>query len=184
MGSHQHNDIDGDALELVIPPAGMTVLHQLGLLLGAGAPLMCGAMFAVFLATTKMPSEWWPIFGAGLVLFFALPAILVTLGIVRHARTATSVRITPESLAVERPGSLRNKHTAIGIDELEELTIVSGAGLVSTSSGRRPPITLMNLLPSHRIVARSDRASVSFGEGLSTGELEWLKSLVQSAVTA
>ena len=87
------------------------------------------------------------------------------------------VDVSPRELRVEQTGLLRTSTTIVPTEELEELEVV-GAGALQGSRSR-PTFGSAQV-----IVARSDRAMVAFGNGLSPAELKWMRAVIWNVVSA
>ena len=65
--------------------------------------------------------------------------------------------------------------------ELEELQVIAGPELPSGGAARS--VAAVFALGGH-IVARSDRATLTLGCGLSRAELDWMRAVIWNVVTA
>ena len=86
--------------------------------------------------------------------------------------SATHIEVSPSKFIVERKGFLAASREEISADELEGLNVVGqpvGSGLQSLNRGQY-------------ILARSDEKEINFGLGLENDELEWLVSVVKTAL--
>jgi hypothetical protein len=113
-------------------------------------------------------------------LFFMIPFFIMAYVAARGATSKTIVEVDSTKLRVERVGPLGRSVEEITVSELEELDVV-GAGGVPKSNSASQAITFAG---RGAIVARSDRTTVRFGESLEAPELEWLKAVIESAITS
>lgn len=196
---------EGHSVCIEIPSAGFKRIHLLSLVPGFIFAACVYLFFFRDFMQLPAPGIVRFIFGGVIVVFFIGAPIVVSLG---HALRLTSKRyivtVTPALLAVEQKRALRSRKIEIPIDELEELELVKiestmDASVIEKRQGR--PLTsqeqlrmqrmldsnsflgkLIKLLIRSGIVARSDRQTVKFGEGLSSEELKYLHSLIIKAI--
>lgn len=140
----------------------------------------------------------------GFVLLFSV--LLPLVAALRSSAGSSRVTVTRAFLRVEEGLGGKRRTIEIPADELEELEYadrramlkaldVSGmkklkdfgdTGTPRLPDGRPVPkilLTLSRMVPSHGITARSDRAVVTFGQGLPDEELTYLHFLVRKILT-
>ncbi|MCX7805529.1 MAG: hypothetical protein N3A38_10120, partial [Planctomycetota bacterium] len=98
------------------------------------------------------------------------PLVAVAGGTIRAAVSRTTVEASPRELRVTVKGILLSKTTSIPADELEELLIGKAEGAKKKGPSFVPG--------GEALLARSDKATLSFGAGLSREELEWIRSAI------
>ncbi len=119
---------------------------------------------------------------------------------------STRIAVTRALLRVEGGRGGKRQTTEIPADELEELEYVDrrsalkeiempgmkklkdfgNTGTPRLPDGRPVPkilLTLIRLVPSQGITARSDRVAVNFGNGLRDDELAYLYALIRKILT-
>ncbi|MHC4252263.1 MAG: hypothetical protein ACYS9X_24355 [Planctomycetota bacterium] len=166
-----------------LPPPGLGTVGAVAVVIGlvfACVPFVFfgGAFFATDLLEDI--GNAWPFFiFAGI---FALVWLGGTLGfVVKTVKKATArgrLVVDPRGLTFETRSFLGTKTVTISADELEELE------LVGADDPRVPAAVPAFMGSDEHVVARSDRAEVEFGRGLSRGELEWLRDTVRFIVTS
>ncbi len=170
---HTHADV----LTLELFPPGLTSAVKRRLALGVSAPAFAAMLFVAMMATIQTPTYILLTMGCVLLFFLGIPLLVVAASMIRGAQTATTIEITPDRFTVIQPGLLQESVTTIEIDALEEVEIIGAI--------RPAPTALHSFLYGlPRMIARSDQASVAFGEGLSADEMAWLKAMILNAVTA
>jgi len=99
-------------------------------------------------------------------------SILAGVGLLlRSLRRSDTIRVTPERLHIRTQGAVFVTNSEISADALEELRIVEPKDdKQSTEKGR--------------IIARSDRTTIKFGDDLSKEEKEWIKTVLETMLTA
>ncbi len=107
------------------------------------------------------------------LMFIVLPWLLPAIAALRAARLRITLEVSPRELRVVTKGILRETSAAIPADELEELQVIPAGQAPGTPSAK-----------GHVLFARSDRAALAFGEGLSHDELTWLRAVVWNVVSA
>jgi hypothetical protein len=142
------------------------------------------------------------------ILFFMvlLPVLTAVLSLIRSRRQVTRITATRAFLRREEKSGGRMTAVEIPSDELEELTFAGRRSLPAQSElpgrekgmvigdtgrprfpdGRPIPgilLSLMRLVPSEGITARSDKATLTFGGGLSDAELAYLHALIRKILT-
>jgi hypothetical protein len=145
------------------------------------------------------------IFGTVILVFFIIAPISVSFGqALSRASQRYVIAVNPGRLSVQERRFLGSKKTEIPLDELEELELVKAN--VPTDSAeyekrRGRPFTsqeelqmqrmldstsffskLLKSLASPRIVARSDRQTIEFGNGLAGEELRYLHDSILKAI--
>ncbi len=116
--------------------------------------------------------------GVGLALLVASELMLVALAvrIAAGAWRTRRLRVWPDGVRLEVEGPVSTALTELASAEIEDVEVV--AGVEEVGPGR----FLARAQP--RIVLRSDRVDVEFGQGLSRAELEWLRDTVRFIVTS
>lgn len=171
-------DADGDSLLVTVPPTGLTVIHKIAVVVLLGVGLLGGALLLGFSA-----------FGSGgpsffdwiMAAFMAFPVLGMVASILHSAKKSTELRASPDGLELVELG-LRRKKRFMPVNELEELLITSVVGM--QKSGQGPGLgAFLGGMDKETVVARSDKDTFTFGSGLSREELEWLKALIEKALT-
>lgn len=164
--------LEDDTLVLEIPPSGFTARLAFQLAIVVAAPMMIGSVF--FGALMVGGVDDWTFFLWMVVMMLGVPLLAIGVPTINLARQRTVLKLTPQTLTVSCRGPFFGRTTAIPADELEELEIVPGHPSSNRGLFRQ----------GSSILARSDHASVQFGEGLTLDELRWIRDLVHSVVTA
>lgn len=158
-------EVRGDATALVIPAAGFGLMEYL--LLGSGAIMfLVGAGLAISVIAGQESTDPFQ---------YALPAVLLIPGLVfvlkavKEATTSQRITISPRGFTVKRRGPLSFSTKTIPVNELEDLAPGRVGGKMFGGSV---------------LLARSDRAALAFGKGLSEAEQEWLLVVIQKALLA
>ena len=164
--------IEGETLVLEIPPGGVR-LFSLPLGLAVAAPLFAGVMFFTGVGLGELNGQMmsFMLLVAGVII--GVPVLTIAGPTLHRAWQRTILELTPHTLTVIGRSPLYRSTTRIPTDELEELEIVFGSGM-----GR------IGFRGGHVILARSDHASVQFGQGLPIEELHWVRDVVHSVVTS
>lgn len=175
---------------------------------GAGL-VFGGAAFYFFTRFMELPAPGpirYVFIGFFIVFFLLAPLVKLLQRIRRDSREPVVVAATTSFLRVEEGRKGKRKVTEIPANELEELELptretlsntieipgkfssypLPDTGIPRLPDGRPMPrflASLMRLVPSPGIVARSDRASVQFGAGLSEDELRYLHALIRKALS-
>ncbi len=100
------------------------------------------------------------------------------LSIVKKATARGRLVVDPRELKLEMRSFMGTKTERISADELEELE------LVRPGNPRIPEALRALVGAEERVVARTDRATIELGRGLSHAELEWLAATVRFIVTS
>ena len=183
---------------------GLTIeLPQGGNLLSALVPvLLFGAVFVFFLlpigqlilSDDSMPYEMKLIFGGFFSFFLGLlPLLLLVFRLLRALTFRVRVVVDGRKLRVEQAFSGSKKAVEIPADELEELELADppvsmeqveefrrlGQGNIRVKLMMR----IIRMGKPSGITARSDKASVTFGENLNPEDQAYLYALVKQAVT-
>ena len=172
----------GDTLAFDIPPRGFTPILLVPLAIGLVIPtVVYFAFLRHVLGDEKMPLPVKLLFTAFIGGFFiALPLLVTWGGALSSARRRARVEVSPTELRVTQSGLLPGRAKLILTAELEELEIVGES--VAKGQASSTPKFLGGA--RHVIVARSDRATLTFGAGLSREELEWMRAIIWNVVTA
>jgi hypothetical protein len=164
--------IGGGEAEFIIPARGFQPAMWLLLI-----PVLLFSGFAYFfvlrhfLGGDGLFAESWPLvlFAAA---FLILPALAMAGVIDRQATIEERVAVSPQTLRVETRTRFSNRSTEIPSDELEDLDF-----------GNLDPARGTGISKRGGICARSDRASVVFGSGLSQDDQRWLRDIIEYVVT-
>ena len=178
------SSVTGDILTFEIPPLGFRPL----VLFIMGASLLCPLVFAgvfvvPFTLTEDVPLGVKLIFAGVLcILFIGVPVGIAWTFALRMAKKTARVDVSPLELRVTVRGLFRSSTHAIPTAELEELQVVNLTKTPKATVG--PKIGLALLGSGGVILARSDRATLTFGTGLSAAELDWMRDVIWNVVTA
>lgn len=173
-------EIEGERIVLTTPPAGFGIRHIV--IIAPALIIPCIVVFAFALPMwrdEKMPMEMKYICLGFLGLFFVLvPLLFAIVSALRGARRWTRVIASASSLRVENHGLIGTKVVEIPAEEVEELVLPEpGPG------EQQVPAFLKSFIKTKGIQARSDAAAVTFGEGLSIPELQWIHAVVRKMLT-
>ncbi len=201
----------GDGVVLEIPGPRLGAKHYVSI--GVAAVISVFALSFLLFNLDPSDLTWPPstqnAFFAGMVLllFVAGPIISVLVHVRRDTRRSTRVTASPALLRVEERIKGKVKSAEIPGDQLEELTLPTlqdaaavmneqqtgkpreetvDTGVIRMSDGRPMPgilVSMLKMAPSPGIVARSDRATITFGAGLSEPELQYLRALILKTMT-
>ncbi len=196
-----------DGLILEIPGPGITRSHwiQFSLVLA-----FIGFVFYFFMGFFKLPGPAlirYFFLGFFLIFFILGPLWTFLRHLHREARRSTLITVTPALLRVEERAGGKSTVTEIPADALEELDLppsqgrggsiswpnrlpqydLPETGIARLPDGRPMPrilFSLMKLVKSPGITARSDTAGVQFGAGLPEEELHYLHALMKKTLTS
>ncbi|NQT54246.1 hypothetical protein HQ576_19470 [bacterium] len=160
---------EGDGLLLALPPLASRARRGVFWRLMVAVVLVGGLLGSV---PVMVAWDVHPVLGV--LVGAGISAVVAAIPFIR-----VSIVVSPEELRVERRWLSHTRIMVMATSELEELAIVS-AGKTGDGSthvtmfGEDAPV----------VMARSDRASICFGAGLERGEIEWLRAVVESIVTA
>jgi hypothetical protein len=195
--------IEGSRVSIEIPASGIQGAHKLvlGMLF---AFLALEVPFLLPIGARADSSGWadLPLFVAFSVMVFLVPVVTVAGFLFSASRKRVLVGASTGGLRVEERAPLLSSVTEISGHEIEELEFSdveanlssqrdaqAKARFPSGASGPKqfaiPPMlrSLLHLLGrGGKITARSDRDSVSFGNGLSNGEAEYLVAVIKRAL--
>lgn len=161
--------IEGDEVVLMIPPKGCT-FEAFGYLI-SWAVLLPGLAFFLFRPFRELAAgadSAKPVFVV-LVMVVSIFAGVVLL--LRSLRRSDTIRATPGRLHIRTQGAVFVLSSEIPANELEELRVIEPKDdKRSTEKGR--------------IVARSDRTTIEFGHDLSQEKKEWIKTVLETMLTA
>lgn len=174
-GQRCRTRVVADTLCVEMPPRGVSTRHAVFGVLAAGiAAFFLLAMVLPIALDERMPGgvKAFAIAFIGF-LFIAVPLLLALWSAARAARLRKAVEVSPRELRVITHSVLRDRTVVIPCDELEELAIVPVGTVPGALAGR-----------GEAILARSDRATACFGEGLSHDELLWLRAVIWNVASA
>ena len=179
-GMRSVQSVVGDTLAFEIPATGLRAGHMFTMAIGLLIPAFVYFVFIrQILGEENMPGAMKAVFvGVLLVIFVGLPLLSTWGGALSSARRTARVEVSPRELRVTERGLLRTSSKAIPTDELEELEVVRASDI----GGQRSKAGMVGKDPV--IVARSDKASLTFGAGLSRAEVDWMRAVVWNVVTA
>jgi hypothetical protein len=161
-------EFDGTIFEL--PPAGLNPMATVSLI--TGIVFSVGA--AVSMLNPESFSPWWLAFIP--LFFFATLVIGIPLGVLLKGLYARQqLVVSPRALVVSYRGLLRTRRHELPSEELEELAI-------SHSMDNIDGATPVWVRLTSKMLARSDRRSLAFGEGLNRFELQWLERAIGAAL--
>lgn len=191
---------------LEIPGQGVTLSHwvQFGLVLCFVGGVL--HFFVPFLKFPAPPGVRYFFLGFFLIFFVLGPLGAILRHMYKDSKRSTLVTVNRGFLRVEERAGRKNKLTEIPADKLEELELpaiktitqtiqlpdkypkynLPDTGTPRLPDGRPMPrilVSLMKLIKSPGITARSDAAWVQFGSGLSEGELKYLHALIKKILT-
>ena len=181
--------IEGAELTLDLPPKGLGARH-VWMLVGLAVSAVIAAAFMVgVLMREKTPPGVRIVMGCVMgVLFVGVPALAVFAKILSDARVHTRVIASLKRLRVEKHGLLRRQVTEIPADDLEELEAPDHAALppeaAKLSGFARKMAIAMARRSRKGIQARSDQASVEFGQDLSDEEQAWVCAILRHMLSA
>lgn len=165
--------IEGETLVMEIPPGGLSRMLSFPLVVAGAAPLIAGLMFFNGIRLGDMNGQMMSFLLVASGAIVGIPLLTIVAPTLHRAWQRTTLELTSHTLTVTSRSPLYRSTTRIPADELEELEIIFG-GDMGRGWGR----------PGHSILARSDHASVQFGEGLPMEELRWVRDVVHSVVTS
>jgi hypothetical protein len=196
----------GDGLVLEIPAAAASrALQALPLVVGLVFFVIVGRnFFSAFLGVDSPPGVRLGIVGVVLLLFLGGPIALVLRGFRGRQRT-TRVTVTRDLLRVEGEAAGRTGVAEIPAAELEDLLaptprslvaetgsrdartprLVDDSGTLRMPDGRPAPrilLSIIKLVGSPGITARSDTTVVTFGRGLPEQETAYLHAVIRKTI--
>ena len=164
--------LDGDTAVFEIPPRGFTAIHYALLAVSIVFPaIIYFVFFRNIVYSQNMPIAAKAVLGGFIgIVFILMPFIAVAGAAIRGAVARTTVEASPRELRVTVKGILLSRTTSMSADELEELLVGEAA-----VAKKQEPVLAAN---AKALLARSDKVTVSFGEGLPIEELEWIKAAI------
>jgi hypothetical protein len=153
-------------LSFEIPRRGLGGLGWFSILMGAGTLAVVALLWIHGASDVETPPGRKWLFGILMAVLVVVPLLLVLVMLpISNAVARVRVDVSPRELRVTRKSLFGTSVTAIPADALEELELASEEGDAA-------------------ILARSDQASVTFGEGLYEDELAWMAAVIKTVVTA
>lgn len=166
-------DYDGSNLQVEIPPPGLKAGFIVGIIAIGMFELIFISVFAVpFFSKSDLGEMGFVFMGIFALFFLGIPT-LILLKLIGNAFLANqSIAVNSASLTVSK-GWPRKKTMSIPRSEIEEFFI----GVKSRhSSGGKAPVRFGSF---KEVIAVSDRAQLSFGNGLPKEELEYVHALAK-----
>ena len=188
-----------------IPGPALTWLHYLPVLFPVGFAAAVAWFFLPALLTLPMP-DWVRYFALGFIglFFIAGPVLSALLHVLRLRNQFERVTVTKAFLRVEALKQGKRSAAEIPVDELEDLVAPTAKSLMDSvevpgmkkvdlgdtgiprmPDGRPVPRLLQSILKmvgSRGITARSDKAVVEFAAGLDEAETAYLFALVRKTI--
>ncbi len=156
------NNSNGETV-FSLPSPGFKPIHAIPLVIGFGwAAMGCIFVMPIFLrgGTPPFPMNLLVI---GFLLFWTFgPLLFMVPVMLRSVKTRETILISSRQLRLEQKRLVGKHISEIALDKLEELEIKHGGV----------------------IVARSDKQTLEFGDGLSREELQWLQDAIHAVVVA
>ena len=186
--------IEGRSVILDLPSAGLGIGHVVGLIAGVVFPVIVALLILRPIWQEDMPRPAkYMIMGFLGVVFVLLPFLAAVGAALSQARSSVRITASPERLSVERRGLLFNKTRAIPADDLEELILPgNGEGEAARNALEKSNLPdgvkafLGTLVKPQRrgLLARSDAATLEFGNELPDAELRWIHAVILRIMTA
>lgn len=176
-GSRIAFSASGETLTLEVPPRPLGTGRKAGYALAAAGPVVfiAVAVLAVVYGDGGQPGAI--VLGIVIAFMFLVlaPAVVFTCSY-RAASKHWRVTVSPDNLRVEIRGFMRKGETILAAAEIENLTVldVNTDTITDDASGYA--------LGEKLILARSDKVRISFGDGLSEVEIEWLKAVIEKTL--
>ena len=172
--------IDGQEIQLDIPPSGWHPIFFIPILLGLGiAAFIYFSAVHGLLHDSKAPLPF-KLFGG---LFIILPLIGVVMPALKLATRRYTVLVSPQKLTLESRWALGKSIQTMAAEEIEELQLSQGP-LPEEAKETPVPKILFEIMGSGNILVRSDKTTLTFGKGLDRQELEWLLALIENTISA
>ena len=167
-----------DTIIFEIPPHGPGTKQKLGYAAAAFcAPLYLILLILIVTCAKEADPGAVPAFAALLgVILIGVPAFLAALSY-RSVTKCWRIEASPRELRVFVHGFLRKGETVLPADSIEELSVVD-VNQTTMTDGAPAEAQGKRLL-----LARSDTARVSFADGLSDDELDWLKAVITKTLS-
>jgi len=180
----------------VLPPPGLTFTSYLQMLMALVFASLVTFFFVIPLTQLPMPAPLRYLFLGFIGTFFILAPILSgARALISSARKRVRVLVSREFLRVEDPGLFRKKAAQIPAAELEELVLPEvdlspllvqklpdGTTLPQSQRMMAAGNFLSKLTRTAGITARSDKATLEFGQGLSKDELRYLQTEIKRII--
>jgi len=159
--------LEGDTAVFEIPPSGFNAMHFVMMAVGVFIPLFVYFVFLRSMLSSASAPPGVNLLIGGIICFFfiILPFLGLAGGAISDALSRTRIEASPEALKVTRRGLLFSRTTTIPSSELEEI-VVGAPGSYDDS-----------------LTARSDKVTISFGDGLPLEERKWLRAAIIKAVS-
>jgi len=198
-GAGTRCEVEGDRVILHLPDERSGASRFATLVGGALGPVVFLAFFLLsrpFRAFLSAPGaiKFIPI--GFIALVAGVPLVLALVRAASGFRGGTRVVASPQAIEIHRPGVFGPKVSSIPALELEELLLPEesdgGAAVLKALEGKRIPGVLKGALvrfasarrPRRRgIIARSDRVTLEFGEGLPDAERRWVYAVIMKMMT-
>jgi len=129
------------------------------------------------------------------ILFLGIPSIFICINqMVAGNRKRTSVEASPTGLVIERRSGWRTRTTVIAAADILDLDYSTVEGIIQSAKSSSLMVSspvvgnerlfalLKSWIPTKGIVVKSRQGLTTFGEGLSAGELQYLKSILRKAL--
>ena len=185
--------IMNDTLRLIIPPGCHSRSYYI-VRSSAGIFFIIWGLWGLIHVYFTEPDK----LGLAMVLaaiFAAVGFFSSILPAIRLRTKQTTIDISPATLLVRETGFLRNRTTTVETSKLVELGLMDEGPTenkltVDEESGRTRSFRLrkpkpVKWLPRYReILARTRSTRITFGQGLSDEELDWLKAVIEQVVAA
>jgi uncharacterized membrane protein len=195
----------GEVLIIHIPPNTKSVINYISVF----APIIFAGIAALFFLPSILSHPRDGFFRSiplGFIVFFfiALPIILALKGMYRLKKEFEQITVTKAFLRVEALKQGKRITTEIPVSELEDLVAPTTQGVMNSievpgmkkvplgdtgtprmPDGRPVPrflLSLMKIVGSKGIIARSDKTMSEFAGGLDEAEVAWIFALIRKTI--
>ncbi len=164
-----------DTGAFILPKVGFTGPVVLSLIAGGlFAAIFSAVMLVPLVFMLEKASSFLPV--AIMIGIFSLPMVgvlgAIVVSVIRTVTQQEKLLASPRGITIERTDWFGKTQTAMPAQELEELEKgISGGG------------TPGNLLRTPILFARSDKAELEFGQGLTPDEVDWLARTIRHHLT-
>jgi hypothetical protein len=195
----------GDGFIIHIPENAKSGIHYIPVFASLVFAGFVVWFFLLPILTLPMPDFFQYIFLGFIGLFFiAGPVLSALLGVFRLKKQFEQITVTKNILRVEALKQGKRTATEIPVSELEDLVAPTMRGVMNTievpgmkkvplgdtgsprmPDGRPVPrflLSLMKMVGSKGIIARSDKAMVEFAGGLDEAEVAYIFSLIRKTI--
>jgi len=177
-GSRVSCCVEGNGLTIQIPARGIRIWHVLVLVAWVCSPLC--AWLPIILRDEPPKTSMTLLYllaGVGSVFLLALFHSVFARAVLRSATRSFDIRVSPDQLTIREAGYGGRRAFASSPGGLQEFRLVVAMNVASSGSDDA-------LSSSSAILVRSESESMTFGQGLSGEELQWLKAVIEQVLAA